>query len=505
MKKVLILCICVLVFGIFLLASLNLNAAVENYKFDFGNSGVKSGYIGVNASKAYNSSDGYGFNTPQNMKDVSASGSGVESDAVQFLTFGIKSNNTFNVDLQNGLYEVKVVLGNISRASVSAEGVYQIINLTGNNAKDTFQIPITDGQLNILVTEGKSGTAFTLSSLEINRLSSNTATNKTIYIGGDSTVCNYYPLDTSIQAGWGQMLSNYVDLDKYQVRNMSSGGQFARGFKDDGQFEAIMKYLKRGDYFILQFGINDTAEKNATTEAEFKEIMREMVVKAKSTGAEIVLSTPQGRATDFNSENVHTSINRWYRNSTVALANEENVVLVDLNVLSSVYFTSIGQFATLNLYMSGDTLHPNRYGANELARIFSEDLKNRGYLNEIVAETITPTVETEVSSYEPTNLADDELVAEYEITNDWGMGANCSVTLFNKTSRNISGWSIRWTFTGNQQITNLWNGQYTQIGSDVTVSNMSWNEMIQANGNISFGFGISYSGVNEIPTNIIVE
>ena len=127
-------------------------------------------------------SQGYGFNTPWNMKNVTASGSGLTSDAVQFLTYGTKSENTFNVDLDNGLYEVKVTLGNTSRASVAAEGVYQIINMTGNCATDKFQIPITDGQLNILVTAGKEGTPFTLSALEIRKISDVPVTNRTIYI-----------------------------------------------------------------------------------------------------------------------------------------------------------------------------------------------------------------------------------------------------------------------------------------------------------------------------------
>ena len=48
-------------------------------------------------------------------------------------------------------------MGNTTRSSVAAEGVLQIINMTGNGAVDKFQIPITDGQLNILVTAGKEG------------------------------------------------------------------------------------------------------------------------------------------------------------------------------------------------------------------------------------------------------------------------------------------------------------------------------------------------------------
>ncbi|WP_265446703.1 GDSL-type esterase/lipase family protein [Acetivibrio straminisolvens] len=361
-------------FGCFL--DLHISAAANEYKFDFGGGAVEPGYIGVSASMAYDKSRGYGFNTPWNMKNVSASGSGLTSDAVQFLTYGTKSDNTFNVDLSNGLYEVKVTLGNTSRASVAAEGVYQIINMTGNCATDKFQIPITDGQLNILVTEGKEGTPFTLSALEIKKISDIPVTNRTIYIGGDSTVCNYYPLDSSAQAGWGQMLHKFVDTNTFQIRNMASSGQFARGFRDDGQFEAIMKYLKPGDIFILQLGINDTNSKNSTTEAQFKEIMTDMVVKAKATGATVVLSTPQGRATDFNSSNVHDSQNRWYRRATIEVAREQGVRLVDLNVLSSAYFTSIGPQATLALYMPDDTLHPNRAGATQLARIVAEELSD---------------------------------------------------------------------------------------------------------------------------------
>jgi len=394
----------IFVLSIVLIIGMTLNlriwAATTDYKFDFGGGAVQWGYIGVSASTSYNNNQGYGFNTPANMRNVTAWGSGASSDAVQFTTFGIKSNNTFNVDLPNGLYEVKVTLGNTTRSSVAAEGVLQIINMTGNCAVDKFQIPITDGQLNILVTEGKSGAAFTLSALEIKKLSDNPVTNRTLWIGGDSTVCNYYPLDTNPQCGWGQLMPNFVDNSLFQVRNMAASGQCARGFRDDGQFEAIMKYIKPGDIFILEFGINDTNAKNNTTEAQFKEIMTDMVVDVKATGATMVLLAPQGRATDF-SGNVHTCTNRWYRNTTIAIANEQNIRLCDLNVLSSEYFTSIGSDATLALYMSGDTLHPNRSGATELARIVAADLKD---LFTLSTATIKPT-QTPIAT--PKNLKGD--------------------------------------------------------------------------------------------------
>lgn len=356
------------------------NSSHIEYKFKFGSgAGSLKGYTNVSAATPYTEEKGYGFNTPENMKDVTTSGTSTTTtgSAVQFLTSGTKSSNTFNVDVPDGLYEVKVTLGDTFRASIAAEGVYQIMNMTGNGAKDSFQVPVTDGQLNILVTEGKPGTPFTLSALEIKRISKKPITNKTIYIGGDSTVCNYYPLNSSVQAGWGQMLPLYVQTNNYVIRNMATGGQCARGFRDDGQFESIMKYIKPGDYFIVQFGINDTNPKNSETEAQYKEIMRDMIKQVKAKGADVILSAPQGRATDFNSNNIHTCQNRWYRASTIALAKEENVPLVDLNVLSSEYYTSIGKDATLALYMTGDTLHPNRAGATQLARLVAEDIKRQ--------------------------------------------------------------------------------------------------------------------------------
>ncbi|WP_458779938.1 rhamnogalacturonan acetylesterase [Arthrobacter sp. D3-16] len=353
------------------------HAEPSNYLFDFGSGPVEQGYIGVNATDAYSPEKRYGFNTPEHMVNVPAKDTGAGSDAVRFLQFGTKSANTFDVDLKEGLYRVSVTLGDTSRASIAAEGVFQEMNLTGNGATASFEVPVTDGQLNLLVTEGKVGTAFTLSALEIEKVSRHPEMDPTIWVGGDSTVASYYPLETSIQGGWGQMLPQFVDPEAFDVRNMATGGQIARGFRNDGQLEAILQYIKPGDLFLLEMGINDTAAKNATTEAEFKEIMRDMVRQVAASGATPVLVTPQGRATDFV-DGVHSSVNRWYRNSTVALAQEEGIPLVDLNVLASAYFTQIGPEATLALFMTGDTLHPNRAGATELARLVAEDLARQG-------------------------------------------------------------------------------------------------------------------------------
>ncbi len=83
--------------------------------------------------------------------------------------------------------------------------------------------------------------------------------------------------------------------------------------------------------------------------------------------------------------------------------------------------------------------------------------------------------------------------------NDWGGGATVSITVKNNGSSQINGWTLAWSFPGNQTITNIWNGTYSQSGTAVTVKNVAYNNIIPPGGSVSFGFNISYSGTNAKP------
>lgn len=345
----------------------DVNAAGEVMKFDFGSKGTESGYIGVTASDAYSADRGYGFNTPSNMANVNASGSGVLSDAVQFKS--TDASNTFNVDLSNGLYQVTVHLGDTNRTSIKAEGMLQIINMTGNNATDTFQIPVTDGQLNIMATEGKAGYAFTMSSLEIEKISDDPTMKPTIWLCGDSTVCNYYPLDTSVQGGWGQMLGQFVDTKIYEIRNMAASGQYAKGFVDAGQFAPIEYYGKKGDYYIISIGINDTNYSNAD---EYYETVTSMVTAAKAKGMEVILVKQQGRDGDCSRNPLLTG--RWFGTQLDRIGEERDCQVIDLFNLWQDYCLTLSTEEVTALYMDGDTLHPNRQGAIKLAELAASQI-----------------------------------------------------------------------------------------------------------------------------------
>ncbi len=330
------------------------------YKFDLG-ANAQNGYTSVSASEVFDASKGYGFSASSGVANVNASGSGALSDAVQFT-----SATTFDVALSEGLYKVKVTLGNTSRTSVYIENMLQIVNMTGNNAVDELLIPVTDGRLNIRAAAGKEGYAYTISAIEITKISDKAVLPNTVWLCGDSTVCNYYPLQTSAQAGWGQVLGEYID-DSWNIRNMAASGQYAKGFVDAGQFDAIEYYGKKGDVYIISIGINDTNYSNA---AEYYNTVTDMVTRAKAKGIEVILVKQQGRKGDYTKNPLLTS--RWFAAELDKIGSEQNVKVVDLFNLFQNYCVSIGVDSADALYY--DNIHPNRNGALKLAELFAKQI-----------------------------------------------------------------------------------------------------------------------------------
>jgi cellulase/cellobiase CelA1 len=94
----------------------------------------------------------------------------------------------------------------------------------------------------------------------------------------------------------------------------------------------------------------------------------------------------------------------------------------------------------------------------------------------------------------------------YVIQSDWGNGATISVTIINNSASAVNGWTLAFTFPGNQTITNLWNGTYTQNGASVSVKDAGYNATIGANGgSTNFGFNLNYSGSNAKPTSFTLN
>ncbi|UFR01167.1 cellulose binding domain-containing protein [Streptomyces sp. Go40/10] len=90
-------------------------------------------------------------------------------------------------------------------------------------------------------------------------------------------------------------------------------------------------------------------------------------------------------------------------------------------------------------------------------------------------------------------------------TNDWGSGFTADLTITNRGTDTIDGWTLTYAYSGNQKLTSGWNGTWSQSGQTVTAKNASYNGTIAAGAAVSTGAQFTYSGTNTAPTSFAVN
>jgi len=87
----------------------------------------------------------------------------------------------------------------------------------------------------------------------------------------------------------------------------------------------------------------------------------------------------------------------------------------------------------------------------------------------------------------------------YSVASTWPNGFQAQAVLTNTSTRPLSGWTLSWSFAGNQRVTDLWDGDYTQSGKRVSVTNASYNAAIAPSASVTIGFNSSGSGTGPPP------
>ncbi|MFD5582919.1 glycoside hydrolase family 6 protein [Streptomyces sp. NPDC127063] len=93
---------------------------------------------------------------------------------------------------------------------------------------------------------------------------------------------------------------------------------------------------------------------------------------------------------------------------------------------------------------------------------------------------------------------------DYKVSNQWGTGFTAAVTVTNNGAAR-TGWSLKWTYGGDQKVSNAWNAKVTQSGAAVTAANESYNGSLPTGGSASFGFQATYSGSNAVPATFTLD
>jgi len=141
---------------------------------------------------------------------------------------------------------------------------------------------------------------------------------------------------------------------------------------------------------------------------------------------------------------------------------------------------------------------------NSVSSTTSQTTINQTTSSKTTVNPTTTTIKTTTSQMTPVP-ENKEAKVDYSITNDWGGGATIAITITNNSASSINNWVLKWNFSGNQKIINMWCGKYSQTGSLVEVRGESWNSNLIPGGSINIGFNITYTGSNVKPSDIALD
>ena len=199
----------------------------------------------------------------------------------------------------------------------------------------------------------------------------------TIYLAGDSTVCDYKP-EQAPMTGWGQALRDFCKPG-VTVRNLAVGGRSTKSFQDEGRWKKLLAQLKPGDFVLIQFGHNDEKAKSAdrytvpggTFDANLKKFVNETREKG---GTPILMNSIVRRnfpangiaaaQTDDRQKTWKKGLENYpaegdtlvdthgdYRIAPRNVAEEMGVAFIDMNTLTHELVQGLGRENSRMLYM----------------------------------------------------------------------------------------------------------------------------------------------------------
>jgi lysophospholipase L1-like esterase len=275
----------------------------------------------------------------------------------------------------NGNYTVTVELGSAQAASnsqVRAElyrTVVPSVSLAaGTYAQHTFSVNVRaenhDGydapgkELNVLI----DGDAPALKGLGYAA-----ADSPTLFIVGDSTVCDWDPAHASLgptERGWAQEFSQFLKPG-LAVANYADSGDTASSLY--GKFASRGAVLEEGDYLFIQFGHNDQKSQGGID--SYKANLMKFISDARAKKATPILFSPAARKTATLANPGFAGLDQQARD----LAQAENVAFVDLTTLSIDYYATVDK--SLLFTSTTESTHFNIAGATAVSRLVAEALK----------------------------------------------------------------------------------------------------------------------------------
>jgi lysophospholipase L1-like esterase len=274
----------------------------------------------------------------------------------------------------NGNYNVTVELGNAQAASVSQVQaelyriVVPVVSLSaGAYSQHTFSVNVRaedhDGydapgkELDIMI----DGDAPALRGLGYAA-----ADLPTLFVVGDSTVCDWDPAHASLgptERGWAQEFSQFL-RPGLAVANYADSGDTAGSLY--GKFASRGAELEEGDYLFIQFGHNDQKSQDGID--SYKSNLMKFIDDAREKKAIPILFSPVARKSATLTSPGFAGLDQQARD----LAQAENVPFVDLTTLSINYYATVDE--SLLFTSTSESTHFNIVGASAVSKLVADAL-----------------------------------------------------------------------------------------------------------------------------------
>ena len=201
-----------------------------------------------------------------------------------------------------------------------------------------------------------------------------------VFLTGDSTCAPKSESDRP-KYGWGEKFSQFI-IESTTVENKAVGGKSTKTYISGGQWDKMLKSVKKDDLVLIQFGHNDenttAADNRGTTPQEFYENLCKMIQDVQAKNAVPVILTPICRHKFSNGAPVYT--HQTYPEMAKKAANDKSVPVLDIEQLTYEWLNRLGEETSKLRYMmsvegSSDTTHLTELGATEIAEIVAKAMK----------------------------------------------------------------------------------------------------------------------------------
>jgi lysophospholipase L1-like esterase len=366
-------------------------APALSLRFDFGPGAAAEGHTRVVAEDVYSPEKGFGFDFGS--KPVGVDRGGADAVRGDFITS--EEPFFFSVAVAEGNYRVVVTLGDAdgeSRTTIRSETGRLMVPLatTGHGKFDTrtfianVRRPMimpappanAPGRSEVhMFLKGEAEARCWDDRLTIEFNGARPCVNAieivkddavpTLFVAGDSTVGDPR---RGPGGNWPTQICQFFKPD-IAVCNSAEGGETSKSFITGNRFDKVLSQMKAGDFFLVQFGHNDSKQQWPQSYTEpatsFKAYLRVFLAETRRRGATLVLVTPMERRMNGD------TVGPWAR-AMREVAAEDNVPLIDQWAMSKQLWTSLG--ANVNRAFTDQT-HLSGYGGYLLSRCVATGIK----------------------------------------------------------------------------------------------------------------------------------